>query len=232
MSALCKYRLRLNCISEDDLLYHAIVSQKKLVSNSNKTMTYFSLTEKLFSDLGLSALLDENLRSTDNTSCIVKRAIKDKFASYFGNYIDQLKKRSDTKLNIYCVVKSSFHPEKYLNSRQGDLSPLTKFRLSDHPLPIERGRYSIPKIPRNQRVCTLCQAGVGDELHALLYCNFPELRNVRSECLKTITNICPQFRYLKPNDKAIYLLKAIDPLIIPPTLYWLKTILSSYKQNR
>lgn len=44
-----------------------------------------------------------------------------------------------------------------------------KFRISAHPLNIERGRYSKPKTPREQRSCKFC-IQVGDEFHFILLC--------------------------------------------------------------
>ena len=38
--AICKYRARLESMGNDDLLYHALNSQKQLSSNSNKTTTF------------------------------------------------------------------------------------------------------------------------------------------------------------------------------------------------
>jgi hypothetical protein len=48
---------------------------------------------------------------------------------------------------------------------------LTKYRISDHRLPIERGRYSNKK--REERTCNLCKSGaISDELHFLFSCHF------------------------------------------------------------
>ena len=44
-----------------------------------------------------------------------------------------------------------------------------KFRLSNHRLPIQRRLSS--GIPRDERICTVCDSGeVGDEFHYLLNC--------------------------------------------------------------
>jgi hypothetical protein len=44
---------------------------------------------------------------------------------------------------------------------------LTKFRISNHKLPIEKDRYA--GIPRNERVCSECDC-LGDEYHYILNC--------------------------------------------------------------
>ena len=47
---------------------------------------------------------------------------------------------------------------------------LAKFRTSNHKLPIETGRWS--NIPRNQRICHLCETEIGDEYHYIMKCAF------------------------------------------------------------
>ena len=44
-------------------------------------------------------------------------------------------------------------------------SYITKFRISAHKSPIETGRYI--NTERQNRLCTLCERGIGDELHLL-----------------------------------------------------------------
>ena len=57
----------------------------------------------------------------------------------------------------------------YLKSKFFEYRKLiTKFRISNHCLLIEKGRYL--KIPRENRVCQLCNV-VEDEKHFLLECN-------------------------------------------------------------
>ena len=46
---------------------------------------------------------------------------------------------------------------------------ITRWRLSCHKLRIETGRYAIPFIPRDQRLCVLCKT-IEDETHSLFIC--------------------------------------------------------------
>ena len=46
---------------------------------------------------------------------------------------------------------------------------ITRWRLSCHPLRIEKGRYTKPKTPREDRKCLICDE-VDDEKHALFVC--------------------------------------------------------------
>ena len=46
---------------------------------------------------------------------------------------------------------------------------ITRWRLSNHKLAIEIGRYKIPYVERNDRTCTLCNI-LEDEAHAIFFC--------------------------------------------------------------
>ena len=84
------------------------------------------------------------------------------------------------------IVYNSFVPE-YLRV------VITRWRLSNHDLRIETGRYVRPIIPRNMRFCSVCVESVEDEEHALFYC--PLYDDVRRnytnflECYSQITEI-------------------------------------------
>ena len=89
----------------------------------------------------------------------------------------------------YRIFKEILTFENYLKS---DLSSslciyLTKFRLCNHKLPIQVGRYK--NIVRSQRICDSCNV-LGDEYHFLFIC--PIFNNVRSLYI-------PKYYYLKPS---------------------------------
>ena len=53
---------------------------------------------------------------------------------------------------------------------------ITRWRLSNHNLMIETGRYMTPYTSREQRLCTLCQS-IKDEHHAIFICpRYTDLR--------------------------------------------------------
>ena len=54
--AICKYRARLESMGNDDLLYHALNSQKQLSSNSNKTTTFYKFADELLGILSEGSL--------------------------------------------------------------------------------------------------------------------------------------------------------------------------------
>ena len=131
-------------------------------------------------------------------------------------------------MTLYSIIKNLCKYETYLNV--GPKSKyLTKFRLSAHNLPIERGRYHKPKIPRQLRTCTKCKTGIGDEWHVLFICQDLDIKAFRDKYLSDITIISPQISQLSDKNKFIYILKASDTDIISLTCDWLQQIDNSFK---
>ena len=75
-----------------------------------------------------------------------------------------------SKCMNYKIFKETSYYETYLNILPSKLcKAFTKFRCSNHRLPVEVGSYS--SIPRNDRICTLCNLNkLGDEYHYILEC--------------------------------------------------------------
>jgi len=101
---------------------------------------------------------------------------------YYGSFINpklsKIREKSSGKLHFYSKIFKKFEQE-YLNFNiQKELrKQLTKLKISAHPLAIETGRYSKPKISRNERFCKFCKDQVEDESHFLLKCpNYNLLR--------------------------------------------------------
>ena len=78
---------------------------------------------------------------------------------------------------------------------------MTKFRVSDHNLEIEVGRYK--NTPRNERHCLICKQ-LEDEYHFFLYCNRNNL--LRNQLFDKILTFHPNFMSEQPLDKLIYIL--------------------------
>ena len=59
---------------------------------------------------------------------------------------------------FYREIKSNYEPENYLISVKNISfrKELTKLRISSHRLLIESGRYCSPKLPREERLCSIC----------------------------------------------------------------------------
>ena len=86
---------------------------------------------------------------------------------------------------------------------------LTKLRLSDHDLMIERGRYLKIDIPK--RTCPLCNTTVEDEIHFTLQC--PALTHLRDEYFLNMTEILPTFDDLSESDKFFHIMNPITSTV-------------------
>ena len=79
-------------------------------------------------------------------------------------------RKNDSKLRTYSIIKKEIGLEKYLSQITAihNRIALTKFRLSNHSLMIEKGRHL--RINKNKRFCSFCPHEIEDELHFLLSC--------------------------------------------------------------
>ena len=102
-----------------------------------------------------------------------------------------------SKLRTYAIFKKDIGFEKYLSNiknptRRGILS---KFRLSNHKLMIEVGRYT--NIPKEMRFCNFCPNMVETEAHFLFYCiAYKPIRATMYDSVNILNNNFKHFRYL------------------------------------
>ena len=99
---------------------------------------------------------------------IAKKNLRDNFAQYWRNRIDDRGK--EKKLDLYSKYKQDHEIEPYMELPGfRDRQRITKFLTSNHYLEIEKGRY-IDK-PREERTCKACDTEtVEDEEHFLTQC--------------------------------------------------------------
>ena len=91
-----------------------------------------------------------------------KRVVKEKYDQIILEKLSNLVENS--KPFLYNKLKNEIKLEDYLSTLNNFNSRkiLTKFRISDHKLKIEIGRYK--KVPREQRMCKACKV-LDDEKH-------------------------------------------------------------------
>ena len=132
-----------------------------------KRLHFTNLQMSLLGRLSEGSLPATSLKSSLNQFIIpIKKKCKDIYEQSVCNKLLALQSNEETKLNIYSRIKTHYKYETYLNLHPYN-KIITKFRLSNHYLPIEKGRYVKHKLNRNQRLCTFCKSHVGDELHVL-----------------------------------------------------------------
>lgn len=136
--------------------------------NEKKISKWFSCVKNILEKCGLAYIwISQNFRTTKHLGEMVKRRLHDQYIQEWRTTLNDM-----SKAVIYREVKLSWGFEKYLSHlNHEERIILCKFRCGNHPLPIEKGRFS--NIPRNERLCTKCNMGMlGDEFHFVLCCPF------------------------------------------------------------
>ena len=111
-------------------------------------------------------------------------------------------------MRTYALFKIAPGFETYLDeiSCVKERTALTKFRISNHGLMIERGRYS--KIDKELRFCPFCPGRVEDEKHFLLECH--TYKYLRSDLYNEVKIIFPSITN-QPNDyRFLALMKGVS----------------------
>ena len=136
---------------------------------------------KMGSHPGMNIAFHGHRNSLGGLKLVIQRAFR-------GN---RLIDRPDRGRNIGIMsnkIKYNVSLEKYLyeikNIRYK--MALSRFRLSNHSLLIETGRYSRPKIEREDRKCFICKDEIEDELHFVTKC--PLYSEERKHLYKSLRN--------------------------------------------
>ena len=103
-------------------------------------------------------------------------------------------KQENRKLRTYSIFKKEITCEEYLSKIQNIevRVAFTKFRLSNHPLMIEKGRYQ--HIDKNLRFCPFCLTKIEDEIHFMMNCNLYD--SFRKELFTEVNIKIPFFQYM------------------------------------
>ena len=123
-----------------------------------------------------------------------------------GAFLDII--RDDSKLRTFGKIKHAVGIEKYLLYPM-DLevrTAITKFRLSNHDLMIEKGRHR--KIDKSERFCPFCPSLVETELHFLLKCE--TFSCLRGDLFTEIAHRLPFFNLLSDDHKFISLFSTLE----------------------
>ena len=116
-----------------------------------------------------------------------------------NSYLDHWNKetQSQNKLNCYWALNREYTQAEYLFSVRDTKQRriLTKYKLSDHTLAIERGRYKKSWLPKEERICGHCKTGeVETEMHFLLTCTY--YLQIRKQFYQKLSQIINNFNFL------------------------------------
>ena len=87
----------------------------------------------------------------------------------------------------------------------------SRFRAGSHTIEIERGRYTIPRTPINERLCITCSE-IEDEKHFLITCKL--YQDERTTLFDKISKLYPIFSSLSDQQKFVYLMSNIEEQLL------------------
>ena len=200
ISLMYKYFIRIRNMPQNRILYSAFITDQELHRDKSKSW---------YSNLALiSKMLNiDNEDPIDHTN--FTQLLKDYYMKQVEQQINKMKNETtDSKLHLFSHVLDLNYIPNYLQhtSDRNLTRDITKFRLSAHCLKIERGRYTKPKTPRNNRICPHCTL-VETEKHFFLECQkYNQPRNKLYEafdiCVTNSHNMSIMHRLLNPNNRS------------------------------
>ena len=139
----------------------------------------------------------------DNIVLKTKKEIRKICTESFDSFWETKIKESTKAITFY-KFKTSIILEPYLNM---NLNPkhkicISRFRLSNHTLMIEKGRHT--NIDRNNRVCYFCENEIEDEVHFLIRC--PLYTKERNFITGICESTCLNFQDLSDEQKFIFVM--------------------------
>ena len=127
--------------------------------------------------------------------------------------------QSTSKLCTYVALKDNITFEEYLISVKNisNRIALTRFRLSNHTLMIEKGRHN--NTNQTDRICPFCPKRIENEFHFLIKC--PIYTNLRLSLHDEIAKITTGF-YPLDNDNSLFRSLLSNPRITHLTARFIK----------
>ena len=120
--------------------------------------------------------------------------------------------KESPKASLFMKFKTSVYFEKYLQHVKNikHKKALTRFRVSNHSLMIEKGRQMRPRVERNDRKCFYCRNDVEDEIHFLVKC--PVYQENREKLFETCQNNCANFNNIDTDEQKFIFLMTNDDI--------------------
>ena len=155
-----------------------------------------------------------NLNATGNTWESKQTINKQCKENYHLIWIDKIRELPKATSYNHFKYYSSLYSEKYISTVTNTKHKISlcRFRVSSHPLMIEKGRHARPKVERSDRKCPFCKTEVEDECHFITKC--PLYMKNRNELYSVIRKICLHFDNLSDTQKLIYIMRNENPSII------------------
>ena len=145
----------------------------------NVQFKWLNFIKSIFEKTGLNYLWNQQQPvHSVQLKFIVKQNLTDQ---YIQNWFSQIENSS--RGEFYGIFKNEFNLEKYLlKLLPHERNMITKFRCNNIKLPIETGRW--PNTPREERICHLCNVGLGTEFHFLFECTSADVQRLRCKFIR------------------------------------------------
>ena len=157
---ILNYYFRLRDMNDGPLVKQAFIMSNRLWQKGHNSLhSYVHSLPKTYK-------LPENITKQSAFSPNYLNTMRAKFVEHWKHKLG-----NSTKLKLYSEIKLYYTPEKYLNIIKGDKlkQAICSLRISNHILLIEKGRYQVPKLPRDLRICPMCNDDIEDEVHFLCH---------------------------------------------------------------
>ena len=138
--------------------------------HSEGIYTWYTYLTDILTELDINPEIITTVQNTGTAINNIKKQIKSNCNVFFNNLLGRKIEdlNESNKIFLYKNIKINLKQEFYLKHNHSDSRKLlTKFRISEHTLLIEKGRHL--KIPRDQRYCKFCNE-IEDEKHFFLKC--------------------------------------------------------------
>ena len=156
--------------------------------------------KSFFDMLGFSHIWEnQNTFSIRSLKKAISEKLRDRYIKFWKDSLNENNPEYTTKLKTYKLLKTNYTLENYLllDIDKTHISNYTKIRISNSKLRIEEGRHK--KIALNDRICPLCNTGIEDEIHFVIYCN--KLKDLRLKLYSKLDTIFPDFHNLNEDLK-------------------------------
>ena len=145
----------------------------------------------------------QNLNSIniyEKSKFMLKKICQHNYDRYWWEQIN-----NSPKAISYALFKRTVNYENYVDQIENvkHKTSLSRFRLSNHNLLIEKGRHMRPRLERNDRKCFNCADKIEDECHFVTECPlYIEERELLFDCCK---QNCKNFNSLSRDQKFIFI---------------------------
>ena len=198
-----KYFARISKDENNPLIYDAFCLSKSL--HSKGIYTWYTFVENICNsnNIKLEELEVVNFRKEKfNISKKINRHLKEEYEKKFFEKLQSLNEKS--KIFLYSRIKTKYDiDEYYLKTTFENRKNVTKMKISDHYLEVERGRYK--RIKREDRICQFCDLReIDDENHFFFSCSKNSV--LRNNFITNIKNANLENKYFKGDLKLEYIL--------------------------